>query len=274
MDPMSRAADMSRLTAELARSARECRSFVEASRNETQQAVRTMTNQRHAMANDQRRTLQQGHAQLAGDTAGFLRQTNKTRRATANAQLHDLHQGHAQLAADTAGFLHQTATARRDMAHTQRSSLRQGHAQLTVDTARLIQGFSADLGLLQADSARAGRTWRNFAAVMRAMRSHQPAPSARGRAPAPRTAPVAAHPAVVAPEPALTPVASEAAPAASLPRDEEVFAYLANHPDGLRLIEMEEHFRTPRIRLAVILNRLIDANKARRDGERRIYFAS
>ncbi len=69
-------------------------------------------------------------------------------------------------------------------------------------------------------------------------------------------------------------MAAEAAPAAALPLDEEVFSYLADHPDGLRLIEMEEHFRSPRIRLAVILNRLIDANKARRDDERRVYFAT
>lgn len=305
---MSRAADMSRLTAELTRSARECLSVVDACRGKTQRAVRAMTDQRQAMAGAQRRTLQErhaqlagvtanflrqtaqtrratasaqlhdlqrGHAQLAGDTAGFLRQTDKTRRTTANAQRHDLQQGHAQLASDSASFLRQTGAARLDMANAQRGSLLRGHVQLTSDTARLLQGFSADLGLVQADSARAGGTWRNFASVMRAVRSHQPAPPARGRAPASKTAPITAPPAVVAPEPSLTPVASEAAPAAaSLPRDEEVFAYLANHPDGLRLVEIEEHFRTPRIRLAVILNRLIDANKARRDDERRVYFAS
>lgn len=52
---------------------------------------------------------------------------------------------------------------------------------------------------------------------------------------------------------------------------DEVFAYLANHPDGTKLTELEEEFRLARIQIARILRVLMDNNKV----EKRdlLYFA-
>lgn len=53
-----------------------------------------------------------------------------------------------------------------------------------------------------------------------------------------------------------------------------VFRYLANHPDGVKLTELEAHFGTPRIVLARILSKMIADNRVRKDEKTRRYFAA
>lgn len=52
---------------------------------------------------------------------------------------------------------------------------------------------------------------------------------------------------------------------------DEVFAYLANHPDGTKLTELEEEFNLARIQIAKILRALMDNNKVEKRGL--LYFA-
>jgi len=52
---------------------------------------------------------------------------------------------------------------------------------------------------------------------------------------------------------------------------DQAFEYLANHPDGTRLVEMEQEFGLARIKIARVLRNLIDENKVeKRD---MLYFA-
>ena len=50
-----------------------------------------------------------------------------------------------------------------------------------------------------------------------------------------------------------------------------VFAYLANHPDGVKLTELEEEFDTARIQIARVIRNLIEDNKVEKRGL--LYFA-
>jgi hypothetical protein len=50
-----------------------------------------------------------------------------------------------------------------------------------------------------------------------------------------------------------------------------VFAYLANHPDGTRMTELEQVFGVPRIQMARVLKSLMDQNKVQKRGL--LYFA-
>jgi len=52
---------------------------------------------------------------------------------------------------------------------------------------------------------------------------------------------------------------------------DRLFAYLANHPDGVRLVELEEEFCLARIQIARVLRELMDDIKV----EKRdlLYFA-
>ena len=58
------------------------------------------------------------------------------------------------------------------------------------------------------------------------------------------------------------------------PSEDEVAGYLSEHPEGLRLGEMEAYFNAPRRELGEIVNRLVDDDRARRDEEHRLYFAA
>ena len=52
---------------------------------------------------------------------------------------------------------------------------------------------------------------------------------------------------------------------------DKVFAYLANHPDGTKLTELEKEFGVARIQMAKVLRELMDNNKVERHDH--LYFA-
>jgi len=62
---------------------------------------------------------------------------------------------------------------------------------------------------------------------------------------------------------------AEAVPAGEL-RD-RVFSYLADHPDGAKLVEIEEALGIARIRVANVIRELIDDNKVEK--REMLYFA-
>ena len=51
----------------------------------------------------------------------------------------------------------------------------------------------------------------------------------------------------------------------------QVFAYLASHPDGTRLTELEEEFGLSRIQVVKVLHTLVDAHKIEERDQ--LYFA-
>jgi len=59
-------------------------------------------------------------------------------------------------------------------------------------------------------------------------------------------------------------------PEATALRD-QVFEYLANHPDGTRLVELEGEFGIARIQIAKVVRNLINENKVEKRGS--LYFA-
>ena len=59
-----------------------------------------------------------------------------------------------------------------------------------------------------------------------------------------------------------------------LPSADDVYSYLADHDDGVRLDEVAAHFDTSRRELSRVVNELVDGGRARQDEERRLYFAA
>ena len=51
----------------------------------------------------------------------------------------------------------------------------------------------------------------------------------------------------------------------------QVFEYLANHPDGIRLVELEQEFGVARIKMARLLKDLMNENKVEK--QELLYFA-
>jgi gas vesicle structural protein len=57
------------------------------------------------------------------------------------------------------------------------------------------------------------------------------------------------------------------------PDKEEIFAYIEDHPEGLRLGEMESYFDVPRHELAEVVDELIDDERVQRDDNQKLYYA-
>lgn len=72
---------------------------------------------------------------------------------------------------------------------------------------------------------------------------------------------------------AAAPREGQADGAIQLPDKEEIFAYLEDHPEGLRLGEMESYFDVPRHELAEVVDELVDDQRVQRDDEQKLYYA-
>jgi hypothetical protein len=54
--------------------------------------------------------------------------------------------------------------------------------------------------------------------------------------------------------------------------EEDVLRYLQQHPDGLPISEMEDHFQVPRSRIEDVVNHLLDDHRVGRDEQRQVLF--
>lgn len=55
---------------------------------------------------------------------------------------------------------------------------------------------------------------------------------------------------------------------------DDVMGYLKDHPQGIRLGELQAYFDAPRDQVQTVLNRLVDEHKAQRDDEQKLYYPS
>ncbi len=60
----------------------------------------------------------------------------------------------------------------------------------------------------------------------------------------------------------------------ALPAPDDVLGYLSDHPEGLRLGEMEAYFNVPRRELGEVVNQLVEDDRIRRDEEHQLYYAA
>jgi hypothetical protein len=57
-----------------------------------------------------------------------------------------------------------------------------------------------------------------------------------------------------------------------IPSADDVYGYLADRQEGVRLGEMSAYFDAPRRELSRVVNELVDDGRARQDEEQRLYF--
>jgi hypothetical protein len=133
--------------------------------------------------------------------------------------------------------------SRKAMARQQHADLAKGRADLTKDVRQQSAEVNAWIKEVANAHADARGEWQNLTITMQARRA-----GAAGAAGA------------VAPSP---PVEEELR--------NRVFKYLANHPDGIRMAELEQVFGVPRIQMAGVLKSFIAQNKVQKRGL--LYFA-
>jgi hypothetical protein len=195
----------------------------------------------HKVSGDRRSEV----ATMRADTDAFIDHLHNRVDADRRADVAALRSQVATMRADTdafVGHLHKVSTGRR-----------RAVAAIRADADAFVRHLHNKVGADRRADVAAIRTlvWGGAAPARRA-------------APRPRAA------APPAPPPAAPAAAKAASPGTTALRD-VVFGYLADHPDGARLTDMEREFGMARIQIAKALHGLIDDNKV----EKRdlLYFA-
>ena len=154
-----------------------------------------------------------------------------------------------QMQEDTRNFLIQTGSELKDMSTRLKADLAREETdrvkQAQIMIRERVTAVDELLGEVKAERGKAAAAWLELANVMQAE-------------PAKKEAMAKAEPVEMA-----TPETTAL--------NDQVFAYLADHPDGTRMTELEEEFGVARIKMARLLKELMDENKAeKRD---MLYFA-
>ncbi len=296
---MSRIAEMHSLTEDLMRSHQERMADLAVRQREVGSSLRETHAARSAMADAQREMLEVGRAALQADVSATIGGFHAARVAGEAARKADriqvvsdlmdaFHQAQAEMAAEqrealeqvrpqlmaeTAGFLGEIHAARVAGEAARKADRIQGvsdlmdafhqaRAEMAAEQRETFAGYRADRKALAEDLAEFSQVWRDFCIAMQGRPTSVP--------PGPPPLKVEVKP-VPPPRPVEPGIAAETREA---PSGEAVFGYLADHPDGARLVELEAHFGTSRIRLVTIVTRLIEENKARKDESLKLYFAS
>ncbi len=173
--------------------------------------------------------------------------------------LNDLRAAHqemsTQLKADLGKAKHELSEAEAERLEQTKADLKQRLGQAKERVASVNQL----LGEFRAEGEKTAAAWQKLANIVQGKRGMKAVEIT-----VPPKAPPAEEEAMPPAEPA------EMAPGKADLSD-GVFAYLADHPDGARMTELEEEFGTARIQMAQILKGLMDENKVeKRDMD---YFA-
>lgn len=189
---------------------------------------------------------QQLVAGMITDIQALLKNIASDNDATAAELRATLSSDHQARSAATADFMTDVNASRQSMAEALANRLDTFTGTLEAQVSSSLAGFAAGRADLHRSLAEMAQVWREFAAAL------------HGRT-------VAAQP-----EPA-----EEPAPAAAKPPAEDVgerlLAYLAQHAEGVKLVELEPEFGLSRPQLGKHLRSLVDSGKVVKDPETLVY---
>jgi hypothetical protein len=199
-----------------------------------------------------------------------IKELNRTHAAMSKELKADLSRSAADIKRDVASMVKGFDDAHAAMSRQMKAGLaegvadrKKGVAECKRDVGVMLQGFDSELREVRIMLAIARDEWQKLTATMRERRG-MPVPEVK-------------PPEVVVPSPHVEVMAKEeaVARAEATPEiaalQERVFEYLANHPDGRRLVELEREFGVARIRMAKVLKDLTNQNRVQKwDG---VYFA-
>ncbi len=260
-------------------------------RDGASESLRALTRSRRRSAEQERAGRAEAEAQRAKEARGWLGDVAEARRASAADLRAALAGGRAALGADVHAFLEQLERAHQEMAQQERAGRAEAEAlrakearEWLGDVAETRQGVQAAWATL---TVRPGSS-RLAPDADIAAQAQAEVTEVAAAAPTPATAPGDAPPggAHAAEEAGPADDAEEEAeeaetgeaPAETLEPDQEfaalrerVVSLLADHPDGVRLVEIEQQFGLNRFESQRVVNSLIEEGKARRRD--RLYFA-
>jgi hypothetical protein len=219
------------------------------------------------MAAKLREELSKSKGSLKSDMRGMLNDFRTTQKRASAELRKELSEAEKSRKSEVEGILRDARTLVKDSFVTRkrasgqlRKELEKHRRGIKSKTAEILNDARNAQGETKADLKEASAAWQGFASTMQQKRA--------GVKVAPKVeeakVEVSEEEAVARAEPIeLTPEITEV--------QHRVFEYLADHPDGTRMVELEREFGIARIQMARILKGLMDDNKvAKRD---LLYFA-
>jgi hypothetical protein len=201
----------------------------------------------HETLSTDRTERQQLVAGLIADIQALLQKIAADNDVTAAELNAALSSDHETRSATTASFMAAVNANRRNMAEALANRLDAFIATLEAQVSSTLSGYAADRADLYRSLRDMAQVWREYAAVMQGGSVTPP------------------------PEPA---VPAPPAPVAAKPDTNvtgQLLAYLAGHPDGVKLVDLEPEFELSRPQLGRHLRSLVDSGKVVKDPETLVY---
>ena len=267
--------------AALAQARAERQDAVAQMQTNTRATMTQVSVERSVMGVELRDSLAQNKAERVNEVAGMIAEIeamlarmsaeNQAAAEELRAFLMSDRETRSQVVAD---MMDGIASDRKAMAAALAERLENFTAALQADVTGTLAGFAVDRAELHDSLVEMSQIWQEFAAAMRG----QPKPAAKpvtSKAAKPKAAkPKAEKPKAAKPK-AAPAKAEKTAVAPPAPDDEEVnlaiLAFLADHPDGVKLVDMEPVFGLARPVLGRHLRSLVDAGKVMKNPDTLVY---
>jgi len=234
---------------------------------------------REAMEKETKADLAKGVAErkhevdaLLKDVDGMLKGFTQNHNAMTKQMKRDLAKGVAERKHEVDALLKDVDTMLKGftqnhnaMTKQMKRDLAKGTAERKSDVDTLFKGFEVKLNEVRTALDGGRDEWQRMAATLQSKRG-----AAVADVKLPKAAPAPASSKQVAKKAVARAEVADLTPGLAAFRN-RVFEYLANHPDGTRLVQLEQKFGMARIQMAKIVKSLIGKNKVeKRDS---LYFA-
>jgi len=207
-----------------------------------QQATAARLHETLSADRTERRQLVTG---MIADIQALLKNIAADNDDTATELRATLSSDHQARSAATADFMADVNTNRQSMAAALANRLDAFTGTLEAQVSGSLTGFAAGRADLHRSLVEMAQVWREFAAAL--------------------------HGNTVAAQPEPTEPAPPAAKPPAEDVDERLLAYLAQHADGVKLVELEPEFGLSRPQLGKHLRSLVDSGKVVKDPETLVY---
>jgi len=211
-----------------------------------------------AMSREMRADLARDSSNRKHEVGSMLKELNSAQAAMSKELKADLAKGVANRKREVGimldGFGQVLATMGKEM----KADLAKGIADRKHEVGAMLKSFSTELKEVSSELAGGRDEWQILTATMQAQRV--------GAAVEVKPSEAFAAPAEEITEKEVAELTPETADIRH-----RIFEYLANHPDGTRLVELEQEFGLARIQIAKIVKSLMDENKVEK--RELLYFA-
>jgi len=210
--------------------------------------------------------LTKGEARRKGEVNTWLKEVDRNHQAMARHLQADLARGRAALTREVNTSLKEVDRNHHAMATGLRHSLVMGRDQLFQAEAQRQAAVQALMKHVAAERSAGRQEWQRLVAPMGSKRNGGAAVAEAPASPAPARGVPAEEEGAMA-RTAVSPVTPEL-----VALSHRVFQYLANHPDGTHLTEIQREFGLGRLQAARVVRHLTDEGKVEKQD--RCYYAT